>query len=394
MCSGATTLAATEAPQQLSDGSGAESYSNNAHCEWTISAPTGRLVELTFTEFDVQWTEGCSADYVQVHDDEAGSILLQRTCGSSVPSLVLSMSSTLRVVFHSDSSGTAGGFVATYRAVATPGCRGAVWLTAPAEPEVLVVSDGATEGQYYANNLDCTWHISAAGGDPDQSLVLAFHFFDVPGCSDVVQVHDGPYTIDDTIGQFCGQNLPAPVFTSGPHATVRFRTDGSGGGRGFRLFVAAVQPCSGRTAVMAARGIVTDGNGGGGMPAGTNCDWTFDTGRTTLLMHSYKLPCGSSSEHGLTLFSGASDATTPLQHWCGDSESSNLNADSRRVETKPNSLLRLTSPGLELQQASTAGSGFDSPMPPSYQGFVATFASGMCHWRLPASTRSSLPQLR
>lgn len=382
MCSGERVLTATDAPQQFSDGSGAGHYSSSMRCEWTINAPPGRLVRLTFTNFELQSTGECvagSSDYVEVwNDGEAGSTLHGRFCGSTLPGPVLSTSSSLRVVFRTDaSSATDRGFTASYRAVNVPTCRGTVSLTAPGEPEVVEVTDG-TAGGVYGNDLDCTWHISAA--DAESTLVLAFHSFAVDGtapwCSDVVQVFDGASTDDTVIGRFCGYSLPEPLFTSGSNVTVRFRTDSSRGSQGFRLFVAAVQPCSERAVLSTSRGIVTDGNGRAGMPESASCAWAFDARggeRPTLVMHAFNLPCGPGGGQGLTLFSGPSTTSEPLKHWCGDSAGSNITV--RAVAGYPDSLLRLVGP--ESQQAASMAMG----APQGNAGFVATFANSACRFR-------------
>ena len=96
------------------------SYSNDVKCSWIIQVPVGFLVNLTFHTFELQESPGCSADHVEIkHGKSVRSVteLLGRFCGASVPRVIQSNRSIVRVDFVADSSGRYPGFHASFKAV-------------------------------------------------------------------------------------------------------------------------------------------------------------------------------------------------------------------------------------------------------------------------------------
>ncbi len=49
------------------------------------------------------------------------------------------------------------------------------------------------------------------------------------------QVHDGPDETAPTVGRYCGQQLPPPYTSSGPDLWIKFKSDVSQTGSGFRM---------------------------------------------------------------------------------------------------------------------------------------------------------------
>lgn len=63
-----------------------QDYDDNMDCEWTIQAPPNRNVQLIFLTFDIESSENCTYDYVQVFsgmEDTSGPMYGQY-CGNSV----------------------------------------------------------------------------------------------------------------------------------------------------------------------------------------------------------------------------------------------------------------------------------------------------------------------
>jgi len=97
-------------------------YPDNIDNEYPISVEEGHYIELSFTKFDVEEETSCSFDWVTVEDGD-GRILLDKTCGTTIPQKVVSHTNSLTVKFHSDHKGNKGGFHAEYKeveAVPTP----------------------------------------------------------------------------------------------------------------------------------------------------------------------------------------------------------------------------------------------------------------------------------
>ena len=66
-------------------------------------------------------------------------------------------------------------------------------------------------------------------------------------CSfDGLEMFDGESTSEPSLGIYCGQDLPEPIYTTGRYATLRFKTDGSVGYSGFSADFTAMdeQPMS------------------------------------------------------------------------------------------------------------------------------------------------------
>ena len=81
------------------------------NCTWTIKAPMGNSVNLTFSHFEMEdhyGTGNCSYDFLEV--TEAGDRRLWRGCGEQVPATISSSEDTVRVHFQSDYSVAHNGF--------------------------------------------------------------------------------------------------------------------------------------------------------------------------------------------------------------------------------------------------------------------------------------------
>ncbi|MBK6621323.1 MAG: hypothetical protein IPG32_10765 [Saprospirales bacterium] len=96
----------------ISDGSGEEDYLNNSDCAWLIQPDeqTGDIT-LSFEEFDLE----TGADFLRIYGgkDAAAPLLAQYT-GSSLPGEVSYENDTLFLLFESNASIAAGGFMLHY----------------------------------------------------------------------------------------------------------------------------------------------------------------------------------------------------------------------------------------------------------------------------------------
>ena len=75
---------------------------------------------MQFTAFDVESESTCSYDHVTIKNGD-GTPLMEKTCGSSLPTAVTSTSNIVEVFFHTDNyDDSNSGWRLTWRAV-TPG---------------------------------------------------------------------------------------------------------------------------------------------------------------------------------------------------------------------------------------------------------------------------------
>ena len=114
------TYGTLQSPER--DGRYGTEYPPNASCDWIITVPAPKIVRLSFERVDLEWTSGCTADYVEVLDGSTGySRSKGRFCGSTIPQDVLSTGRYMRVRFRSDSVFSDNlGFKATFTAEDKP----------------------------------------------------------------------------------------------------------------------------------------------------------------------------------------------------------------------------------------------------------------------------------
>uniref|UniRef100_A0A8C3NWT1 Metalloendopeptidase n=1 Tax=Cyanoderma ruficeps TaxID=181631 RepID=A0A8C3NWT1_9PASS len=95
-----------------------KNYSDNTNCVWLLRTRS-RKISLNFQAFHLQETKGCQSDYVKVYDGSSKSspVLMDKTCGSKIPSGIVASSNLMLVEFVTDDAYTASGFQATFTAV-------------------------------------------------------------------------------------------------------------------------------------------------------------------------------------------------------------------------------------------------------------------------------------
>ena len=73
-------------------------------------------ISLHFRAFELRTTRGCQGDYVKVYDGSSkySTVLMDKTCGSQIPTDVVSSSNLMLIEFVTDSADTASGFQATF----------------------------------------------------------------------------------------------------------------------------------------------------------------------------------------------------------------------------------------------------------------------------------------
>ncbi|XP_036318853.1 cubilin homolog [Rhagoletis pomonella] len=89
------------------------SYPVNINCEWFIVASEGNSLIFTIESFDLEESEGCNKDYLEVRDTKESGPLLGLFCGTNIPPPITGVQS-IWVKFGSDDDGVANGFVVSY----------------------------------------------------------------------------------------------------------------------------------------------------------------------------------------------------------------------------------------------------------------------------------------
>ena len=95
-------------------------YPHHRQCQYIISAQPGNVIQLHFSDFDVEGSWGCQFDYLEIRDgDNRNSTVLGRYCGDSslAPDLVTSSYNYLHLTFVTDGSVQNRGFLLNYTTI-------------------------------------------------------------------------------------------------------------------------------------------------------------------------------------------------------------------------------------------------------------------------------------
>ncbi|KAJ8039377.1 Cubilin [Holothuria leucospilota] len=175
-----------------------ELYPNNFECVYSIVAPPGQIVRLSFTSFNVEDHSSCDFDNLSIFDVISyTSRLLVKLCGSSLPADLRSSETALSVVFTTDSFVRSTGYNASI-SFETPECN-----------TVILVRNAYA---FYDSNMDCTYLFQAP---PGYTLRIPFVNFDPFNCeNETFLAYDGNSTTASLLIDFC--NFPTlPVSTTG-----------------------------------------------------------------------------------------------------------------------------------------------------------------------------------
>ncbi|KAM9302118.1 embryonic protein UVS.2-like [Gastrophryne carolinensis] len=85
-------------------------YPNSMDCVWVLSAPPGHKITLRVVTFSLEWSSGCSYDYLLFQDFRKQ----KKKCGALSRLTFMSSGGSALVYFHSDASVQGNGFHATY----------------------------------------------------------------------------------------------------------------------------------------------------------------------------------------------------------------------------------------------------------------------------------------
>ncbi|KAK9396207.1 cubilin [Crotalus adamanteus] len=222
----------------LSDSSGLFSYPNNSgyvqydqqvNCNWVVRTKYNKILHITFPFFQLEESNSCRFDYLQIHDGESTSAnMLGKYCGSHQPEQLFSSHNSLYFSFHSDRMIRGRGFTVHWESQ-QPECGG----------ELTSVYGTINSPGYpgnYPPNRDCYWMIST---NPGLLITFAFGILSLEhhdNCTqDYLEIRDGLFSQDPLLGKYCSTGLPPPLQTTGPYAWVHFHSNGFDNDRGFHI---------------------------------------------------------------------------------------------------------------------------------------------------------------
>ena len=206
----------------ITEGSGPiENYMNNLNCSWLITPQNSEdsisSIKIFFRSFETEENDVVTIyDGATVQDEILGSF-----SGNELPPAITSTGNKVLVVFNSDGSGTAQGWLAEFASTTPDYCKGIVTL----EESTGSLSDGSVNFNYHSGTV-CMWKIIPPQA---QSVTLNFSAFDTEPFADRVRIYDleSEELLADYSGTYPATNLPAPVTSESGKMFVAFTTNGS-----------------------------------------------------------------------------------------------------------------------------------------------------------------------
>ncbi|KAH8357601.1 hypothetical protein KR200_003594 [Drosophila serrata] len=201
-------------------------YQADERCPFIIRTTKGQVLNLTFTQFELQNSTDCSADFLQLHDGYSiASRMIGRFCGSQLPlgnGSVITTQEQAFFWFRSDNETQGKGFHV-------------IWNSLPFScGEIL---DNLTLGQtgilrspgypgLARSGLDCRWQLTSPFGTR-----LLLRFYDITlGSSDAAAVNCSQdsvtvYDSDHKLLRACKSVKPEPLYSSSNSVLLELHTD-------------------------------------------------------------------------------------------------------------------------------------------------------------------------
>ena len=222
-------------------------YPHNRNCTWEIEVPKGNKINASFSHFEMEdphhSTGDCLFDFLKMWEsdqsEQSANNDLGTFCGFNHPGLISTNLDRLSVQFVSDRSVALNGFRLEW---VINGCGGIIRknsgsFTSPNYPNV------------YPTSVICEWKIET---DPGTKIEFIIEDFDLEGsraCKyDALNVYAGPDDTSPLLTQLCHKSVRnVTVNSMGNHIFVRFKSDASIRGKGFKAsFSSKTGGCGGR----------------------------------------------------------------------------------------------------------------------------------------------------
>ncbi|MCS7297602.1 MAG: CUB domain-containing protein [Bacteroidia bacterium] len=215
LCGGTQLL--TQPTGNLTDGSGADPYHNNADCKWIIQSRQGAGIRIQFSRFRTEQ----NYDFLSIYDGAQvnSRYMVRRFSGTSLPPIVTTALPEATIYFTTDESITDDGWALNYEVVDTLYCRGQKVLTSSSG----ILSDGSAQSDY-TNRTNCSWLIAPPGAT---WVRLTFQSFSTEANYDFVRIYDGSTPNAPLLGSFSGATLPPSLTAQSGKMLIVFTSDSS-----------------------------------------------------------------------------------------------------------------------------------------------------------------------
>ncbi|XP_036315022.1 cubilin [Pipistrellus kuhlii] len=202
-----------------------EVYPSNVECVWNIVSSPGNRLQLSFITFQLEDSQDCSRDFVEIREENATGHLLGRYCGNLPLNYSSIVAHSLWIRFVSDGSGSGTGFQATFANIFgndnIMGTHGKV--ASPLWPG------------NYPHNSDYQWIVNVNASQVVHGRILEMDIESTHNCYyDKLRIYDGAGIHSRPIGTYCGAQTES-FSSTGSSLTFQFSSDSSVSGKGFLL---------------------------------------------------------------------------------------------------------------------------------------------------------------
>uniref|UniRef100_A0A1B6EBE4 Cubilin n=1 Tax=Clastoptera arizonana TaxID=38151 RepID=A0A1B6EBE4_9HEMI len=194
-----------------------DGYPPNAECIWEINTSIGNKAIIIFKDFDIEDSEHCNSDYLEVRLGSETSTLHDTYCGNHIPNTINS-SSSFWVKFTSDGNGTAKGFLAEYKLIHGNDLYGREGdIASPLYPK------------HFNGNETFKWVITVETGYSVRVMFKEFSiengYRDEECFSNSLKIYDGGDELAPLISVLCGYQIPAVITSHGSRITIVFKNE-------------------------------------------------------------------------------------------------------------------------------------------------------------------------
>ncbi|KAJ8670094.1 hypothetical protein QAD02_001353 [Eretmocerus hayati] len=254
-----------------------QNYENLSNCTWTISAPAGNRINITFSHFDVLKSsdEECTKDFIKIQegDSDEPNTEIAKKCGSEEDVLPLKISSTQRqvfVTFMSDRFGTARGFRLEWY---VHGCSKHLL-----KPDGQFTSPGYPNGEKDSESfIECEWLIEVSS---DKSIEITFPKIEntksrscVSDTVGSIEIYNGRTTESPQLAHaLCYSETPVTYTSTGNFMLLKYASETAYAGHGFIASYKSVGiQCGGK--YTSQSGVIHSANYPKNYPHNQNCEW-------------------------------------------------------------------------------------------------------------------------
>lgn len=338
------------------------SYGNNARCAWLLRTDEDKVLNVTFSKFNLEDSETCSFDFLQIHDGRtSASQLLGRFCGNKMPmgGNFLSTRDSLYMFFRSDASHSLDGFKLSWTS-SPPVCGGQIETTSFG----TIASPGSPGN--YPPNRDCWWFLSAPPGKRLQLHFLAMKIESHVDCGfDYLTIHDGGNEEAPILEKFCNTSHPEPFVSPNHELALHFHSDDDNTDTGFQIHYTVVEGIPGCGGTFTGlTGEISSPAKDGQYPNNLECDYLIKVAPGSkisieFLEFSLEYHSECNFDH-LEMYEGGSDKDPLVRRYCGTEVPDSYNSQGNKLFFKFRTDFSNPSKGFRISYSVVCGGTYHS----------------------------------